>query len=304
MSYKQRIKEGDNMSRLSYKAQRRLLIFGFLAIPTILLVTFSFIPLGNLVYYSFVKWDGFSKEKEFIGLDNYIRLFTRPEYFAVLKVSLYYLVGSFIQMALALYFATILTFKVKGKNFFKGVLFFPNLLNGVAIGFIFLFFFKGGGTFDTVLTAFGLEGFIHKWLLNKDLVNVSMAFTSVWRYLGFNFIVFLGAIQSVSNDIYEAADIDGANKWHKFTYIIWPSILPIIELNLILAVSGAINAFEIPYVMLAGGNGTKTFVIQIVDLAFKNSKVGLASSMAIVLLVLVLMITGVQKLYFACKKED
>lgn len=130
------------MGNLSYKMQRRILIFfGFLLIPTILLVTFSFVPLGNLVYYSFLKWDGFSKNKEFIGMDNYIRLFTRPEYFSVLKVSLYYLVGSFVQMAIALYFATILTFKVKGKNFFKGVLFFPNLLNGVAIGFIFLYFF-------------------------------------------------------------------------------------------------------------------------------------------------------------------
>ncbi len=294
------------MGNLSYKMQRRILIFGFLLIPTILLVTFSFVPpLGNLVYYSFLKWDGFSKNKEFIGMDNYIRLFTRPEYFSVLKVSLYYLVGSFVQMAIALYFATILTFKVKGKNFFKGVLFFPNLLNGVAIGFIFLYFFKGGGTLDTVLTMFGLDGIIHKWLLNVKLVNVSMAFTSVWRYMGFNFIVFLGAIQSISNDIYEAADIDGgANKWHKFIYIIWPSILPIIELNLILAVSGAVNAFEIPYVMLAGGNGSKTFVIQVVDLAFKNGKVGLASAMAIVLLFLVLFITGIQKLYFAVKKED
>lgn len=291
------------MGRLSYKTQRRLLIFGFLLIPTLLLVTFSFVPLGNLVYYSFLKWNGYSKNKEFIGLDNYIRLFTRPEYFAVLKVSLYYLVGSFIQMALALYFATILTFKVKGKNFFKGVIFFPNLLNGVAIGFIFLYFFKGNGTLDTLLTALGLEGFIHKWLLERQLVNVSMAFTSIWRYMGFNFIVFLGAIQSISSEIYEAADIDGANKWHKFIYIIWPSIIQIIELNLILAVSGAISAFEIPYVMLFGGNGSKTFVIQVVELAFKNGKVGLASAMAIVLLVMVLLVTGVQKLYFATRKE-
>lgn len=292
------------MGRLSYKAQRRVLIIGFLLIPTVLLITFSFVPLGNLVYYSTLKWNGYSKDKEFIGLDNYIRLFTRPEYFSVLKVSLYYLVGSFIQMALALYFATILTFKVKGKNFFKGILFFPNLLNGVAIGFIFLYFFKGSGTLDTLLTAFGLDNLIHKWLLERAFVNVSMAFTSVWRYMGFNFIVFLGAIQSISNEIYEAADIDGANKMHKFRYIIWPSIMQIIELNLILAVSGAISAFEIPYVMLFGGNGSKTFVIQVVELAFKNNKIGLASAMAIVLLVMVLILTGVQKLYFSLKRRE
>lgn len=292
------------MLHLSYKAQKRILIFGFLAIPTALLITFSFVPLGNLVYFSFLKWDGLSKNKTFIGLDNYVRLFTNPEYFEVFKVSLYYLVGSFIQMALALYFATILTFKVKGKNFFKGVLFFPNLLNGVAISFIFLYFFKGEGTLDTVLRLIGLESWIQKWLLNVNLVNISMAFTSVWRYMGFNFIVFLGAIQSISSEIYEAADIDGATKWHKFIYIIWPSIMKIIELNLILSISGAISAFEIPYVMLGGSNGTRTFVIQVVELAFKNNKVGLASAMAIVLLLIVLAVTGIQKVYFGLKKEE
>jgi len=291
------------MLKLSYKAQRKLLIFGFLAVPTLLLIVFSFIPLANLVYYSLLRWDGLSKNKEFIGLDNYIRLFTKPEYFAVFKVSFYYLIGSFVQMAIALYFATLLTFKIKGKNFFKGVLFFPNLLNGVAISFIFLYFFKGSGTLDTLLSALGLESLIQKWLLNVKIVNISMAFTSVWRYLGFNFIVFLGAIQSISSEIYEAADIDGANKWHKFVYIIWPSILSIIELNLILSISGAISAFEIPYIMLGGSNGTKTFVIQVVDLAFKNHKVGLASAMALVLLCIVLMVTGIQKVYFATKKE-
>lgn len=298
------MKEGDVMLHLSYKAQKRILIFGFLAIPTALLITFSFVPLGNLVYFSFLKWDGLSKNKTFIGLDNYVRLFTNPEYFEVFKVSLYYLVGSFIQMALALYFATILTFKVKGKNFFKGVLFFPNLLNGVAISFIFLYFFKGEGTLDTVLRLIGLESWIQKWLLNVNLVNISMAFTSVWRYMGFNFIVFLGAIQSISSEIYEAADIDGATKWHKFIYIIWPSIMKIIELNLILSISGAISAFEIPYVMLGGSNGTRTFVIQVVELAFKNNKVGLASAMAIVLLLIVLAVTGIQKVYFGLKKEE
>lgn len=292
------------MFNLSYKTQKRLLIFGFLAIPLLLLFTFSFIPLGNLIYYSFLRWDGLSKTKEYIGIDNYIRIFSRPEYFSVFKVSFYYFVGSFIQMGLALYFATILTFKIRGKNFFKGVLFFPYLLNGIAISFIFLYFFKGNGTLDTLMTSLGLENYIQKWLLNVKIVNISMTFTSVWRYIGFNFIVFLGAIQSISNEIYEAADIDGANKWHKFRYIIWPSILSIIELNLILSISGAISVFEIPYVMLGGSNGTKTFVIQVVELAFKNDKVGLASAMALVLLAIVLIVTAIQKIAFNPHKEE
>jgi raffinose/stachyose/melibiose transport system permease protein len=204
-------------------------------------------------------------------------------------------------MGLALYFATILSFNVRFKNFFKGVLFFPYLLNGVAIGFMFLLFFRPEGTLDTVLNALGLGEFIQLWLGNPDIINISLAGTSIWRYMGFNFIIFLGAISSIPKDVYEAAEIDGANKWHQFRYIILPSIRRIIQLNLILAISGALSSFEIPYIMTAGANGSKTFVIQTVDIAFKYGKVGLGSAMAVVLMIIVIVVTLIQKKFF---KED
>src|SRR5690625_235938 len=284
-------------SNLSYKAQRILIILAFSAIPVILLITFAYLPVFNMFYYSFTSWDGFGK-KEFLGLENYITIFTDPEYFSVFKVSLYYFVATFFQMAIALYFATILSFKVKFENFFKGVLFFPYLLNGVAIGFIFLFFFRPDGTLDTILTAIGLSDHLQLWLGNPDLINISLAGSSVWRYMGFNFIIFLGAISSISSDIYEAAAIDGANRWHQFRYIILPSIKMIVQLNLILAISGALSAFEIPYIMTGGANGSKTFVIQTVDTAFKYGKIGLGSAMAVVLLMIVIVVTLIQKKFF------
>lgn len=281
-------------SNLSYDAQRRILIFLFSLVPVALLITFAYVPVVNMFYYSFTEWNGFS-EKEFIGLQNYIDIFTDPEYFVVFKVSLYYFTTTFVQMGLALYFATILTFNVRFKNFFKGVIFFPYLLNGVAIGFMFLFFFRPEGTLDTVLNAIGLGGIITQWLGNPDVINISLAGTSVWRYMGFNFIIFLGAISSIPKEVYEAAEIDGANRWHQFRYIILPSIRRIIELNLILAISGALSAFEIPYIMTGGSNGSKTFVIQTVDIAFKYGKIGLGSAMAVVLMIIVIIVTVIQK---------
>ncbi|WP_373279345.1 carbohydrate ABC transporter permease [Alkalihalobacterium bogoriense] len=291
-----------SLRNLNYKQQRILIIVSFSAIPLLLLLTFSYLPLMNMVYYSFHKWNGISPTMTFVGLENYTQIFTRPEYFAVFTVSLYYFFATFIQMGLALYFATILTFNVRFKNFFKGVLFFPYLLNGVAIGFIFLFFFRPDGTLDAILGLVGLGEYAQLWLGNPDLINISLAGTSVWRYMGFNFIIFLGAIQSISGDIYEAADIDGANSWHKFRYIILPSIRRIVELNLILAVSGAISVFEIPYIMTGGANGSATFVIQTVDTAFKFNKVGLASAMGIVLLIIVIFITLLQRFLFKEKE--
>lgn len=290
------------LSDYSYKTQRTIIILSFSFLPLALLFTFSYLPLFNMIKYSFHSWRGYG-DMTFVGLDNYKTIFTQPQYFSVLKVSLYYFFATFIQMAVALYFATILSFKVRAQNFFKGVLFFPFLLNSVAISFIFLFFFRPEGTLDTLLELIGLSSLSQMWLGDPNINNFSLAATSVWRYVGFNFIVFLGAIQSVSADIYEAAEIDGANKWQQFRHIILPSIRRIVELNIILSISGAIAVFEIPFIMTKGANGTATFVIQTLDTAFKFNKVGLAAAMGVILLVFVLIITLVQKKLFAEKGD-
>ncbi|GIP57710.1 sugar ABC transporter permease [Paenibacillus sp. FSL W8-0186] len=282
-------------ANLSYKTQRRIIIIAFSLIPVVLLFTFAYLPVFNMFKYSFTNWNGYSKSFDYVGFENYQTIFTNPKYFSVFKVSLYYFGATFVQMGLALYFATILSFNIRFKNFFKGVLFFPYLLNGVAIGFIFLVFFRPDGTLDTLLQVIGLGHLSQGWLLNPNIINISLAGASLWRYMGFNFIIFLGAISSIGKDIYEAADIDGANRWHQFRHIILPSIKRILQLNLILAISGAISAFDIPYIMTGGSNGSNTFVIQTVDVAFKYSKLGLASAMAVVLLIIVILVTLLQR---------
>lgn len=290
------------VSDWGYSAQRKLIIILFSIVPLALLFTFAYLPVFNMFKYSFTDWNGYSKRMDYVGFENYVRIFSDPEYFKVFVVSAYYFVATFVQMGLALYFATILSFNLRGKNVFKGVLFFPYLLNGVAIGFIFLFFFKPDGTLDTLLNALGLGQYTQLWLGNPNIINVSLASASVWRYMGFNFIIFLGAISSIQKDVYEAADIDGANRWQQFRHIILPSIVKILQLNLILAISGAISAFDIPYIMTDGSNGSMTFVIQTVHLAFKYGKLGLASAMAVVLLLIVIVVTMIQRA--AIKGED
>lgn len=267
----------------------------FLAVPVLLLVLFTYVPVANMFWYSLTDWDGLDKTKTFVGIDNYVSVFTRPELFRVFFVSLYYFAASFIQMALALYFATILSFSTRFRNLFKGILFFPYLVNGVAIGFIFLYFFRPDGTLDALLDIVGLGDLSRPWLGDRDVVNFSLASTSIWRYMGLNFVLFLGAIQSIPNQLYEAAELDGANRWQQFRFIIAPGIKPIIGLSFILAISGSLAVFEIPFIMTGGSNGSETFVIQTVNSAFKFSKVGLASAMAVVLLAIVLVITWIQR---------
>ena len=273
---------------------RALTPYLFLLVPLGLLMLLTYIPLANMIQYSFFKWDGISKDRTFVGLGNYVEFFTRPELFGVFFVSLYYIVASFVQIGVALYLATILSYRVRFKNVFKGILFFPYLINGVAIALIFQYFFQPDGVLDTLLAGIGLHD-PPLWLGDRSLVNISLASVSVWRYMGLNFVLFLGAIQSIPSEMLEAGAIDGASRWQQFRYLIVPGIRPVIALSFILAISGSLAAFEIPFIMLFGANGSATFVIQTVITAFNNHKVGLASAMAIVLLVLVLLVTWLQR---------
>ncbi|MDY7102840.1 MAG: sugar ABC transporter permease [Actinomycetota bacterium] len=280
------------------RAQRRLIIALFLVAPLLLLITFTYVPLVNVFRYSLWEWDGLDRNPENVGLENYREVFSRSELIGVFSVSLYYFFGAFIQMAAALYFATVLSFNVRFRNLFKGIIFFPHLINGVAIGFIFLYFFQPDGVLDSLLGLGGMESLQQYWLGDRTYVNYSLAAVSIWRYTGINFVIFLGAIQSIPSELYEASSIDGANRWQQFRYIILPGIRPVIGLLTILAISGAINVFEIPYVITGGANGSTTFVIQTVQTAFQSNKVGLASAMAVVVLVLVLVIAVIQRTFF------
>jgi multiple sugar transport system permease protein len=282
---------------------RRITPWLFLLVPLALLITFTYVPVGNMIYYSFTDWDGVSPDRDYVGVDNYTQLFTRPELFRVFAVSFYYLAASVVQIAVALYFATVLSFDLRFRNLFKGILFFPYLINGVAIGFVFLYFFQDGGTLDSILAFLGVDG-DHAWLGDPESANTSLAGVSVWRFTGLNFVLFLGAIQSIPGELYEAAQLDGASRWQQFRHIIAPSIRPVLSLSVILAVSGSLSVFEIPYIMTGGATETSTFVIQTIKLAFQFNKTGLASACAVVLLLIILLITWIQRRLVPDEKVD
>lgn len=167
-------------SRLDYKYQRKIIIALFLIIPLAFLLLFTYLPAINMISYSFTSWKGYGT-KTFVGLQNYIDIFSNPDTFSAFKNSIYYFIGGIIQLILAFYLAVLVNSKLKGKNLFKSIFFFPYLINGVAISLMFLFFFQPEGTLDTVMKIFGLEKYITLWLGNEHTVNYSLAFTSVWR---------------------------------------------------------------------------------------------------------------------------
>lgn len=282
----------------SRKTQRVMVSICFMLIPLILLFTFTYLPFGKMVGFSFYKMK-YIGERKFVGLKNYIKVFTEPEYFSTFKLSLYYMVGSLVQLAVSLYLATILSFKIKGGNIFKGFMFFPYLINGIAVGFIFKFFFTRGFVFDTVLSACGFQADnLPYWLRDLKVNNWSLVGTSVWRYFGQNMVLFIGAIMSVDGELYEAAMLDGCNSFQQFMYIILPNIRTVLLLNVILSITGSLSAFEPPYVITGGANGTATYFVKMHEVAHTSQKVGQASAMAVVLLLIIFLVTFLQKFAF------
>ena len=285
----------------SRKGQQTLIILAFMIIPLALLFIFTYLPFGEMVKFSFykMKYTTPVDKRVFVGLKNYAEVFRNKDIFASLKLSLYYMAGSIVQLALALYLATILSFKTKGGNFFKGLMFFPYLISGIAIGFIFKYFYTRGFVFDTILgwCGFDLESLPY-WLKDQKINNWSLVATSVWRYFGNNMVLFIGAIMSVDAEMYEAAELDGANKFQQFIHIILPSIKTIVTLNVILSITGSLSAFDPPYVITKGGGGTATYFVLMDKIAHTNQQVGLASAMAVVLLLIIFAATILQKLFF------
>ena len=286
--------------------QKVAVILLFAIVPMFLLILFTYIPFIKMIQFSFYNMS-YTKNRGFVGLDNYLKVFSKSEYVGAMLLSLYDMAGAVVQLSLALLFASILSLeRIRGAGIYKAILFFPFLVNGIAIGYIFKYFYTRGFVLDSVLQAIGIP--LEKlpyWLRDQSVNNWSLVFTSVWKYCGQNMVLFIGAIASIDPTLYEAATIDGANRWEQFKAIILPGIKTVFMLNLILSITGSLSAFEPAYVVGSmGANGTATFFIKIHQMAHVSGKVGMACAMAMVLMVLILIFTVLQRLFFRYVMRD
>lgn len=291
------------MKNSTLKKERKI-IFIFLFFPILLLILFGFLPIISLISYSFTSWNGLSTTKEFVGFDNFIKILTDPSYIEVFKNSLYYFVSGILQIIIGLTFAIILSFKVRFKGFFKAAFVFPCLISGVAISMMFRVFFSPDGTFDQILTSLGLADIIHFWLGDPRFVNYTLASISLWRFTGMSFIMYFGAIQSIPKEYLKCAEIEGASILQKVRYVILPNIHTVIKINFILLIVGSISVFEIPMIMTNGSNGTSTFLLMTMKTAFEKKQIGLAASMAVIITILIVVMTLIQKRMYRNDEDE
>ena len=289
--------------------QRRIFILISLAVPVLLLVGFVVFPAVDLFRMSFTDWDGLSPTSNFIWFENYIDMFHNPDLWQSLRNNAVYFFAHLLMIPVELAFAVLLNSKLRGAKFYKTMVFMPYIINGVAISYAFSYFFSPiNGAFDSILEALKLGMLSQSWLSDPKIVNFVLAFVSLWRYSGYHIVLFLAALQSVSRDIQEAAIIDGANTWQMFRYIQIPSIILMVDFVLFDNIRGALQVFDIPFVMTSGGPGyaSSTFTLYPIKTAFTFSDFGLASTMAVAIMVLIIVIYLVQNkiIHGVILKED
>lgn len=285
---------------MSYNKQKTIIIVSFLTIPLLLLAMFTYYPAIKLIYYSFTNWDGYSPEKPWVGLANYREVFSNPDIFKVFEHNFAYFVMGVVQNIIALYFAIVLSNRLRGKNFFRILLFLPYIMNGVAVAFMFGYVFDTtNGSLNLLLGNLGLSGLSQtSWLGTEGLVNYSLASTGLWRFMGYNMVIYIASLQAIPRDIFEAAKIDGAGSMQTLWRITLPNMKPVIQLNLFLTVTGALEVFDLPFVLTKGGpaGASQTYVQRVVETAFAFNNYGLASAMSIILLFFVVFVLLIQQL--------
>lgn len=252
---------------------------------------FKLYPFASSLYYSFTDYDLFDGISKFT-LDNYVNIFTTPKIVKALKVTFKYAFMTVpLKLTAALFIAYILNFKIKGVKFFRTAYYIPSILGGsVAIAVLWKAVFKDDGLLNTLLSVFGVDG--PSWLSDPSLALFVICLLRVWQF-GSAMVIFLAALKGVPTELYEAASLDGAGKWRQFFKITVPMITPVIFYNLVTQICQAFQEFNGPYIITAGGprNSTTLISLLIYNSAFKSYEMGMASAMAWVLFVILLIFT-------------
>jgi len=289
---------------MSYKLQKRILLFTFLFAPIVLLSLFLVWPTIRMVIYSFTDWDGVLPSYNFIGIKNFVNVIKDEALWGSLKNNIAYIIAGLLQNILALFFAVTLNRKMRAKEFYKTITFMPYIINITAIAYMFNFLYDyNEGPINLLLKHFHLIPV--KFFSDAHIAIFSLASMSFWRWLGYSMIIYIAALQSVPQEIYESSAIDGANSWNTFRYITFPSIINIVQLQLFLSLSGALQAFTETLVLTKGGPGkaTYTFVYYILDNYINFNAYGYAAAMSVLLIMIILLITGFQRLVLGGGKK-
>jgi raffinose/stachyose/melibiose transport system permease protein len=273
--------------------------FAFIAPAFVLFTMFIIVPTIASVYYSFTSWDGISPTVRFIGLANYKEIFTSARFGNALKNTIILTIFiSIFENAIALGLALIVDNVRWGKNFFRSAFYIPVLISGIVSGFIWKIMYNYNfGTFNSLLQNMGLDSLKQDWLGNTKLTLIMVGFVLIWKGAGYYMIIYLASLQSVSTDLIEAAQIDGASPLQRFRSITIPLISGAFTINFTLSLINGLKVFDQINVMTDGGPGftTETLVYLLYKVGFNEGRQGFGTAVGIMLLFIIIILNMIQQ---------
>jgi len=288
------------------RARDRKLIYYFLVPPLLILFAITIYPFAFSIYNSFHNWVLYKPQagKPFVGLDQYVRIFTDPNFWLALKDTLIY-VALGVLVSIALGFAQALVVsrdEIRGKGLIRSILIIPLVVAPVVVGFAFRFMYNADlGVLPWLLEQIGIR--IPRILGDPAWALYAVILVDIWNQTPLAFLVLLAAIQSINPELYEVAAIDGSSYWQSLRHITVPLLKRAFLIVLLIRTIDAFKAFDILYVMTEGGPGRATEVLSIFGyrLAFVGWRMGMASAFALILFYL---IVGISTLYIRLIKEE
>jgi raffinose/stachyose/melibiose transport system permease protein len=268
----------------------------------ILFFSFHTVPFLQGVFYSFTNWKGYGRWK-FVGFSNYIHIFKDSDVGnAYLFTFFFATLATILVNVLSLLIALCLNANIKFKNGLKAIFFLPYMLGNVIIGFIFNFIFAN--LLPPIGKSLGIPA-LSVNILGTDNAWIGVLFVTVWQSLAFNTLIYLSGLQTVNQDLYEAADLDGASSWKRFTRITFPLIAPFFTINMVLCVKSFLMIFDQIMVMTNGGPGSATTSISVLiyKRGFQGAQFAYQSADAVLLFVIVAVLSFLQ-LFVLQKRED
>jgi multiple sugar transport system permease protein len=287
-------------SKSSLERTKRIWAYIFLALPVVFYAMIRFYPTFYAFFLSLTDWDIISRDKNFIGIGNYIKLFHDPIFWKTLVNTLKYVVyGLPVSLLLGFVIAYNIDKVSRGAEFYKAIYFIPYITSMVAVAWVWRWLYQPApiGVFNKILISMGLPQ--QRFLFSESQAIFSILATTIWVDVGFQMIIFLAGIKGISIQYYEAAEIDGANNKDKLFRITLPLLKPTI---VFLCITGTIRYLRIFTQVLnmtyqgEGGplNSTKPLVLYIYNSAFKRFDMGYASAMTVILFLIILLVTLIQ----------
>lgn len=275
----------------------------FLLPAAAVLIVFFFIPFFQTFGLSFLDYSSSLYNPNFVGADNYIKLFKEPVFYKVMFNTFMYLVIAVpFLVTFPLFLAILINQKIRGITLYKILLYLPVIVSIVVAAIAFKWLYAGQGILNYILSLFHIKSI--GWLVDTKWALFSVALVTIWKGIGYYMMIYLASLMSVPQDLYEACDTDGANFITKHLTVTIPHIMPTIALVSTISTISAMKVFAEIYVMTKGGplNSTKTIVYYIYERAFENLDLGYASALAVVLLVVVMGFSLINILFFERNK--